>query len=52
MRNGIAASDLSFKLRTAGVYEISKVHKGILEQNGQLTIRQHGEVSADFRGSN
>lgn len=52
MRNGIAASDLSFKLRTAGVYEISKVHKGILEQNGQLTIRQYGEVSADFRGSN
>lgn len=48
MRNGVAANDLSFKLRTAGVYEISKVHKAILEQNGQLTISQYGEDTVKY----
>lgn len=48
MRQGISANDLSFKLRSAGIYEFSKVHKGILEQNGQLTISQYGEENVKY----
>ena len=32
-----------FKLRAAGVYEISTVKRAVLEQNGQLSIIQYGD---------
>ncbi len=38
MKNGISAHDLMFKLRAAGIYEISAVKRAVMEQNGQLTI--------------
>lgn len=43
MKNGISAHDLMFKLRAAGVYEISTVKRAVLEQNGQLSIIQYGD---------
>ena len=38
MRAGISANDLMFRLRGHGIYEVTKVKSGILEQNGQLVI--------------
>ena len=32
-----------FKLRAAGIYEISTVKRAVLEQNGQLSIIQYGD---------
>ena len=43
MRNGIAAHDLMFKLRAAGIYEIKTVKRAVFEQNGQLSIIQYGD---------
>ena len=43
MKNGISAHDLMFKLRAAGIYEISTVKRAVLEQNGQLSIIQYGD---------
>ena len=43
MRNGIAAHDLMFKLRAAGIYEIKTVKRAVFEQNGQLSIIRYGD---------
>lgn len=43
MRNGISPHDLMFKLRALGIYEIATVKRGVLEQNGQLSIIQYGD---------
>ena len=43
MRAGMTASELMFRLRTQGVYELSKVKSGILEQNGQLVVIENNE---------
>ena len=43
MNNGIAAHDLMFKLRAAGIYEIKTVKRAVFEQNGQLSIIQYGD---------
>ena len=43
MKNGIAAHDLIFKLRAAGIYEIKTVKRAVFEQNGQLSIIQYGD---------
>ena len=32
MKNGISAHDLMFKLRAAGIYEISAVKRAVMEQ--------------------
>ena len=48
MRNGISAHDLMFKLRAAGVYEITSVKRAVLEQNGQLSIIQYGDESLRY----
>ncbi|WEV72061.1 DUF421 domain-containing protein [Bifidobacterium sp. ESL0790] len=45
MRAGVSANDLMLKLRSQGVYEISKVRKAYFEQSGQLTVIQYGEES-------
>ena len=43
MKNGISAHDLMFKLRAAGIYEISSVKRAVMEQNGQFTVSQYGD---------
>ena len=43
MKKGIAAHDLMFKLRAAGIYEIKTVKRAVFEQNGQLSIIQYGD---------
>ncbi|MFT8466655.1 MAG: DUF421 domain-containing protein [Liquorilactobacillus satsumensis] len=42
LRRGISANELMFRLRAHGVYELSKVKSGILEQNGQLVVIEYG----------
>ncbi|MBD5806216.1 DUF421 domain-containing protein [Lactobacillus sp. 0.1XD8-4] len=48
MRAGITANDLMFRLRGHGIYEVSKVKSGILEQNGQLVIIENDEDNVRF----
>ncbi|MGX7196943.1 DUF421 domain-containing protein [Enterococcus olivae] len=48
MRHGISANDLMFKLRSNGVYEVSKVKRAVLEQNGQLTIIEQGDENIRY----
>ena len=48
MKNGISAHDLMFKLRVAGIYEISAVKRAVMEQNGQLTVIQYGDESLRY----
>ena len=48
MRAGMTASELMFRLRTQGVYELSKVKSGILEQNGQLVVIENNEQDVRF----
>ena len=48
MKNGINAHDLMFKLRAAGIYEISAVKRAVMEQNGQLTVIQYGDESLRY----
>ena len=43
MKKGIAAHDLMFKLRAAGIYEIKTVKRAVFEQNWQLSIIQYGD---------
>jgi uncharacterized membrane protein YcaP (DUF421 family) len=48
LRNGISANDLMFKLRANGVYEVEKLKRVILEQNGQLTIIEIGDENIRY----
>ena len=48
MRNGIAAHDLMFKFRAAGIYEIKTVKRAVFEQNGQLSIIQYGDENLRY----
>ena len=48
MRNSIAAHDLMFKLRAAGIYEIKTVKRAVFEQNGQLSIIQYGDENLRY----
>ncbi|KRM37726.1 DUF421 domain-containing protein [Limosilactobacillus pontis] len=48
IRAGISANDLMFKLRSRGIYEVSKVKSGILEQNGQLVVIENDEENIRF----
>ena len=47
-RMGLAAHDVSFKLRTNKVNSIKDVKRAIVEQNGQLIIIRHGEENPRF----
>lgn len=42
---GLSATDLAYRLRTAGVSDISQVSRGIIELNGQLTVINNGDAS-------
>lgn len=48
MRQGIPARELMMKLRESGVYEVSKVKRAVLEQNGQFTITEMGDETAKY----
>lgn len=48
IRAGISANDLMFKLRSRGIYEVSKIKSGILEQNGQLVVIENDEENIRF----
>ncbi|MBS9335589.1 DUF421 domain-containing protein [Fructobacillus sp. M1-13] len=48
MSAGQSAADLMFKLRENEVYDISKVKRAVLEQNGQLTVIEYGEDSPKY----
>lgn len=45
---GQSASDLMFKLREQEVYDVSKVKRAVLEQNGQLTVIEYGDESPKY----
>ncbi|ANK60999.1 DUF421 domain-containing protein [Loigolactobacillus backii] len=47
-RFGLSAGDLSLKLRTAGVTDVSLVKRAVLEQNGQLTVTLVGADSVKY----
>ncbi|KRM95684.1 DUF421 domain-containing protein [Loigolactobacillus rennini] len=47
-RFGLSGSELSLKLRTAGVDDLSKVRWAVLEQNGQLTVTMQGADSIRY----
>ncbi|WP_125714700.1 DUF421 domain-containing protein [Companilactobacillus kedongensis] len=48
LKNGLSASDLSFKLRQSGVTDISNVKRAVFEQNGQLTIIMKDEANIKY----
>lgn len=48
LQHGISANDLMFKLRSNGIYEVSKVKRAALEQNGQLTIIEQGDENIRY----
>lgn len=48
LKNGLSANELMFKLRSAGIYEVEKVKRAVLEQNGQLTIIEFGDENIRY----
>ncbi|MCX7578447.1 DUF421 domain-containing protein [Leuconostoc falkenbergense] len=48
LRAGSSANDLMFKLRAQSVYDLSKVKRAVLEQNGQLTVILEGEENMKY----
>ncbi|MCI1975659.1 MAG: DUF421 domain-containing protein [Limosilactobacillus sp.] len=48
MRAGMTANELMFRLRRHGIYEVSKVKSGILEQNGQLVVIENSDENVRF----
>ncbi len=48
LKNGLSASDLSFKLRQSGVNDIRDVKRAVFEQNGQLTIVMRNEENIKY----
>lgn len=45
---GLTAQEIAFKLRTQGIYSISKVKRAVLEQNGQLIVVKRGEENPKY----
>ncbi|USS91683.1 DUF421 domain-containing protein [Fructobacillus americanaquae] len=45
---GQSASDLMFKLREHEVYDVSKVKRAVIEQNGQLTVIEYGDQNPKY----
>ncbi|MDO4902763.1 MAG: DUF421 domain-containing protein [Limosilactobacillus sp.] len=48
LRAGVTANELMFRLRAHGIYEVSRVKSGILEQNGQLVVIENDEENVRF----
>ena len=45
---GLSAHDVSFKLRTNGIYSTKDVKRAVLEQNGQLIIVRMGDENPKY----
>lgn len=48
LKANLSAKEIDFKLRTAGVYQLTNVKRAIVEQNGSLTILRQGEGSIRY----
>lgn len=48
LKNGVTASELTFKLRTHGVNDLKDVQNATLEQNGQLTVNTYDDDSVRY----
>ncbi|HIY58920.1 MAG TPA: DUF421 domain-containing protein [Candidatus Tetragenococcus pullicola] len=48
LRVGMSANELMFKLRSSNIYELKKVKRAVLEQNGQLTIIEFGDENIRY----
>lgn len=48
IKQGISGRELMLKLRETGIYDVSKVKRAVLEQNGQLTITELGDETAKY----
>ncbi|GAJ26603.1 membrane protein YetF [Liquorilactobacillus sucicola DSM 21376 = JCM 15457] len=48
LKRGVSASELMFRLRAHGIYEVSKVKSGLLEQNGQLVVIEYGDENIRY----
>lgn len=48
LKVNLSAKEVDFKLRTAGVYNISEVKRAIIEQNGSLTVLRQGDGSIRY----
>lgn len=48
LRLGVSANELMFKLRGRNIYDVEKVKRAILEQNGQLTIIEFGDENIRY----
>lgn len=48
LKNGISANELMFKLRANAIYEVEKLKRVVLEQNGQLTIIESGDENIRY----
>jgi len=48
LRCGISANELMFKLRGNNIYEVEKVKRAVLEQNGQLTVIEFGDENIRY----
>ena len=43
LKRGVTADELMFRLRINGIYELARVKRAVLEQNGQLTVLEYGD---------
>lgn len=48
LKANLSAKEIDFKLRTAGVYQLTDVKRAIVEQNGSLTVLRQGEGSIRY----
>lgn len=48
LKANLSAKDVDFKLRTAGVYDISEVKRAIVKRNGSVTVLQYGAGSIRY----
>lgn len=48
LKANLSAKEIDFKLRTAGVYDVTDVKRAIVEQNGGITILRQGEGSIRY----
>ena len=47
-KSGLSANDLTFKLRSQGIYSIKNVKRAVIEQNGQLIVVLAGDKNPKY----
>lgn len=48
LKANLSAKQVALKLRMAGVVDVSAVKRAVLEQNGQLTVVNQGDMNIKF----